>query len=115
MRDGKKKVWICLLVVVLAAVVAGLLYWLSTPQAPSTEGFLIRNTGNAYPVSTDDPGQSQCSHEQSRRNIGRSQHSRTPIIIEETTSETAAGTTISETAAGTTTAETASLRRGSAA
>ena len=115
MRDGKKKVWICLLVVVLAAVVAGLLYWLSTPRAPSTEGFLIRNTGNAFPVSTVSPGQSQCSHEQSRRSIGQSQHSRTPIIIEETTSETAAGTTISETAAGTTTAETASPRGGSAA
>lgn len=114
MRDGKKKVWICLLVVVLAAVVAGLLYWLSTPRAPSTEGFLIRNTGNAFPVSTVSPGQSQCSHEQSRRSIGQSQNSRNPIIIEEMTSETIEEIT-SETAAGTTTAETASPRGGSAA
>lgn len=106
MRDGKKKVWICLLVVILAAVVAGLLYCLSTPRAPSTEGFLIRNTGNAFPVSTDDPVQPQRSHEQSRRSIGQSQRSRNPIIIEEITSETAAGTT---------TAETASPCRGSAA
>lgn len=114
MRDGKKKVWICLLVVVLAAVVAGLLYWLSTPRAPSTEGFLIRNTGNAFPVSADDPVQSQRSHEQSRRSIGQSQNSRNPIIIEEMTSETIEEIT-SETAAGTTTAETASPRGGSAA
>lgn len=40
MEDGKRKVWICLLVVVLAAVVIGIVYSLSSsPQ--NMEGFLI--------------------------------------------------------------------------
>jgi flagellar basal body-associated protein FliL len=42
MEDGKKKIWICLLVIVLAAVVAGVFYYLSAPDAPDSEGFLIR-------------------------------------------------------------------------
>mgnify|MGYP001623771971 FL=1 len=44
MKDGQKKVWICLLVIVLAAIVIGILYYLSTPQEQAGEGFLIRNT-----------------------------------------------------------------------
>lgn len=42
MENGRRKVWICLLVIVLAAVVVGILYYLSSPQQPSDEGFLIR-------------------------------------------------------------------------
>lgn len=42
MDDGQKKIWICLLVVVLAAVVVGILYYFSTPTEHSSEGFLIR-------------------------------------------------------------------------
>lgn len=42
MDDGRKKVWICLLVIVLAAVVIGILYYLSTPTVENSEGFLIR-------------------------------------------------------------------------
>lgn len=41
-ENGKKKIWICLLTVVLAAVVIGLLYYMSTPQEKGGEGFLIR-------------------------------------------------------------------------
>ena len=41
MDEGRKEVWICLLVIVLAAVVIGILYYLSTPSAQSSEGFLI--------------------------------------------------------------------------
>ncbi len=44
MEDGKKKIWICLLVIVLAAVAAGVFYYLSAPDAPDSEGFLIRAT-----------------------------------------------------------------------
>lgn len=43
MEDGRKKIRICLLVIVLAAVVIGVLYYLSTPQEQAGEGFLIRN------------------------------------------------------------------------
>lgn len=42
MNDGQKKIWICLLIVVLAAVVIGILYYFSTPTEHSSEGFLIR-------------------------------------------------------------------------
>ena len=42
MDDGQKKIWICLLIVVLAAVVIGILYYFSTPTEHSSEGFLIR-------------------------------------------------------------------------
>ena len=41
MDEGKKKVWICLLIAVLAAVVIGILYYLSAPSQQSSEGFLI--------------------------------------------------------------------------
>lgn len=43
MEDGRKKIRICLLVIVLAAVVIGVLYYLSTPNEQAGEGFLIRN------------------------------------------------------------------------
>ena len=42
MDDGQKKIWICLLIVVLAAVVIGILYYFSTPTEHSSEGFLIQ-------------------------------------------------------------------------
>lgn len=42
MDDGRKKIWTCLLIVVLAAVVIGILYYFSTPAEHSSEGFLIR-------------------------------------------------------------------------
>lgn len=42
MEDGRKKIWLCLLVVVLAAVVIGVIYYYSAPQEQGTEGFLIR-------------------------------------------------------------------------
>lgn len=42
MDDGQKKIWTCLLIVVLAAVVIGILYYFSTPTEHSSEGFLIR-------------------------------------------------------------------------
>ncbi len=42
MDDGRKKIWICLLAVVLAAVVIGILYYFSTPAEHGSEGFLIR-------------------------------------------------------------------------
>ncbi|HJA07478.1 MAG TPA: hypothetical protein H9798_10125 [Candidatus Mediterraneibacter pullicola] len=52
MEDGRKKIWICLFIIVLAAVVIGLIYYLSTPQEQAGEGFLIRDTceqdGQAY-------------------------------------------------------------------
>ena len=44
MEDGKKKIWICLLAVVLAAVVIGLVYYLSMPSEQAGEGFLIEDT-----------------------------------------------------------------------
>nr|WP_294493104.1 hypothetical protein [uncultured Mediterraneibacter sp.] len=44
MEDGRKKIWLCLLVIVLAAVVIGILYYLSSADAGSAEGFLIRAT-----------------------------------------------------------------------
>lgn len=51
MDDGQKKIWICLLIVVLAAVVIGILYYFSTPTEHSSEGFLIRAAGKTYAVS----------------------------------------------------------------
>ena len=45
MDDGRKKIWLCLLVIVLAAVVIGILYTLSSPAGQGTEGFLIRAAG----------------------------------------------------------------------
>ena len=42
MEDGRKKIWICLLMVVLAAVLIGVIYYYSAPQEQGNEGFLIR-------------------------------------------------------------------------
>lgn len=42
MEDGRRKIWMCLLAVVLAAVVIGVIYYYSSPQEQGTEGFLIR-------------------------------------------------------------------------
>ncbi len=42
MEDGKKKIWICLLVIVLAAVAAGGFYYLSAPDGTESEGVLNR-------------------------------------------------------------------------
>lgn len=42
MEDGRRKIWICLLVAVLAAVVIGVLYYYSAPKEQGAEGFLIR-------------------------------------------------------------------------
>ena len=45
MEDGKKKIWICLLTVVLAAILIGVIYYYSAPREQGAEGFLIRETG----------------------------------------------------------------------
>ena len=42
MEDGRKKIWICLLTVVLAAVLIGVIYYYSAPREQGNEGFLIR-------------------------------------------------------------------------
>lgn len=42
MDDGQKKIWICLLIVILAAAVIGVLYYYSAPAEHGSEGFLIR-------------------------------------------------------------------------
>ena len=39
--NGRKKVWICLSIVVLAAVVIGAVYYMNMPKEHSEEGFLI--------------------------------------------------------------------------
>lgn len=48
MENGHGKVWICLLILVLIAVVIGLLYYTTAAKQPDEEGFLIRSeqTGN---------------------------------------------------------------------
>ena len=43
MENGHGKVWICLLILVLAAVVIGLLYYTTAAKEPDEEGFLIRS------------------------------------------------------------------------
>lgn len=42
MEDGKKKIWICLLIIVAAAVLIGLLYYFGAQDISGSEGFLIR-------------------------------------------------------------------------
>ena len=59
MEDGRKKIWICLLVIVLAAVVIGVIYYYSAPQEKGTEGFLIRAGQSA--ASQLEPGQQDSS------------------------------------------------------
>lgn len=41
MKDGEKKVWITLLIVVLCAVIIGLFYWLGQQKTQDTEGYLV--------------------------------------------------------------------------
>lgn len=41
MENGHGKVWICLLILVLAAVVIGLLYYTTAAKEPDEEGFLF--------------------------------------------------------------------------
>lgn len=41
--DGRKKIWICVLAAVSAAVIIGVLYWLGVPSGQTSEGFLIRS------------------------------------------------------------------------
>lgn len=53
MEDGKKKIWICLLTVVAAAVLAGLLYYMSVSQEKGGEGFLIQGENMVEEVSSD--------------------------------------------------------------
>lgn len=53
MDDGQKKIWICLLAVVLATVVIGILYYYSTPSEHSSEGFLIRAEQGRYEEAGD--------------------------------------------------------------
>lgn len=43
MENGHGKVWICLLILVLIAVVIGLLYYTTAAKQPDEEGFLIRS------------------------------------------------------------------------
>ena len=45
MDEGRRKVWICLLIIVLAAAVIGILYYLSTAEQQGSEGFLIMVPG----------------------------------------------------------------------
>ena len=40
--NGRKKVWICLSIVVLEAVVIGAVYYMNMPKEHSEEVFLIR-------------------------------------------------------------------------
>lgn len=49
MEDGKKKIWMCLLVIVLAALAIGALYYFTVPEVPDSEAFLVcspPNTGS---------------------------------------------------------------------
>lgn len=41
--DGRKKIWICVLAAVSAAVIIGVLYWIGAPSGQTGEGFLIRS------------------------------------------------------------------------
>ena len=52
MENGHGKVWICLLILVLAAVVIGLLYYTTAAKEPDEEGFLIR----AEQMESGEPG-----------------------------------------------------------
>ena len=53
MEDGRRKIWICLLVVLLAAVVIGVLYYYSEPKEQGSEGFLIK-VGQYSAFESDD-------------------------------------------------------------
>ena len=55
MEGGRRKIWICLLVVLLAAVVIGVLYYYSEPKEQGSEGFLIK--AGQYSAFESDDGQ----------------------------------------------------------
>ena len=57
MKDGQKKVWFCLLAIVLAAIVIGILSYLSAPREQGGEGFLIRA------ATVEDAAQPDCVYE----------------------------------------------------
>ena len=61
MDDGQKKIWICLLIVVLAAVVIGILYYFSAPTEHSSEGFLIRAEYGQCEADLDAASEKNCS------------------------------------------------------
>lgn len=42
MEDGKKKIWICLVIIVAAAVLIGLIYYFGAQDISGSEGFLIQ-------------------------------------------------------------------------
>ncbi len=48
MDDGQKKIWMCLIIVVLAAAAIGVLYYFSAPAEQSDGGFLIRAAHEQY-------------------------------------------------------------------
>ncbi len=56
MDDGRRKIRLCILAVLLAAVVIGLLYYLSAPKTPGEEGFLIRDNRDGQCVSVQYEG-----------------------------------------------------------
>ena len=61
MDDGQKKIWICLLIVVLAAGVIGILYYFSAPTEHSSEGFLIRAEYGQCEMLLDTASEEACS------------------------------------------------------
>ena len=61
MDDGQKKIWICLLIVILAAVVIGILYYFSAPTEHSSEGFLIRAEYGQCEMLLDTASEDACS------------------------------------------------------
>ncbi len=61
MDDGQKKIWICLLIVILAAVVIGILYYFSAPTEHSSEGFLIRAEYGQCEMLLDTASEEACS------------------------------------------------------
>ena len=64
MENGRKKIWICLLTVVLAAVVIGILWYLSVPQEQNGEGFLIRTSRQEEYTASVQPGCADSSSEE---------------------------------------------------
>ena len=61
MDDGQKKIWICLLIVILAAVVIGILYYFSAPTEHSSEGFLSRAEYGQCEMLLDTASEEACS------------------------------------------------------
>lgn len=48
MKDGYKKVWITLLIVILCAAGVGLLYWSYQKKIPGDEGILVKKGCAGY-------------------------------------------------------------------